>query len=231
MKKGAGDYLRAQSGSVGRHIAEELLMLAAGWIPGVTGIAIRAPLWRLLIKGKGLFAADTGVIIKHTGTIEIGAGVFLDRRVYLHGGEKILRIGDGVRIMFGAEVNVYNHRGLDCSYIEIGANSVIGPGCVITGQGGVKIGKDVIIGPRALILPVDHNYDRAGINIRDQGINPSPISIEDNVWIGGGAIILGGVTVGSGSVIGAGSVVKEDVPPRCVAVGNPIKVVRRLDAE
>jgi len=80
-------------------------------------------------------------------------------------------------------------------------------------------------------LPVDHNYDRAGINIRDQGINPSPITVEDNVWIGGGAIILGGVTVGSGSVIGAGSVVNEDVPPRCVAVGNPIKVVRRLDAE
>lgn len=54
-----------------------------------------------------------------------------------------------------------------------------------------------------------------------------PITIEDNVWIGGGAILLPGVTIGKGSVVGAGSVVTRDVPQYCVAVGNPCRVIRR----
>ena len=56
-----------------------------------------------------------------------------------------------------------------------------------------------------------------------------PINVEDNVWIGGGAIILGGVTIGKNSVIGAGTVVTKDVPANSVVVGNPGRVVRTLD--
>ncbi|NED55599.1 sugar O-acetyltransferase, partial [Micromonospora aurantiaca] len=55
-----------------------------------------------------------------------------------------------------------------------------------------------------------------------------PIVIEDNVWLGGGAIVLPGVTIGTNSVIGAGAVVTKDVPPNVVAVGNPAKVIRHL---
>jgi len=231
MRGRAIDYYRAQSGSVLRNAAEEALMLLSGWVPGGVGIAARAALWRLLIRGEGFFASDTQVVIKHSGTIEIGKNVFLDRRVYLHGGEKSLKIGDGTRLMFGAQLNVYNYRDLDCSSIDIGSNCVIGPGCVITGQGGVTIGDDVIIGPRVLILPVDHNYERDDAPIREQGLRPLPILIENNVWIGGGATILGGATIRSGAVVGAGSVVKEDVPSRCVVAGNPAKVIRRLDDE
>lgn len=57
-----------------------------------------------------------------------------------------------------------------------------------------------------------------------------PVRIEDNVWIGGGAIILPGVTIGRGSTIGAGSVVTRSIPAGCVAVGNPCRVIRRLDS-
>ncbi len=204
-------------------------MLAAGWIPGGVGIGIRGPAWRALVGGKGLFAADTGVVIKHSGTVEIDGGVFLDRRVYLHGGKKFLKIGSGARIMHGAQVMVYNYRNLEESFIKIGSNCVVGPGCIITGQGGVNIGDDVIIGPRALILPVDHNYTGDDIPIREQGIRPLPINISDNVWIGGGAEILGGSDIGSGAVIGAGSVVKGSVPARSVVAGNPAKVIKYLD--
>ena len=55
-----------------------------------------------------------------------------------------------------------------------------------------------------------------------------PVTIGDNVWICTGALILPGVTIGEGSVIGAGSVVTKDIPPRCVAVGNPCRVIRKL---
>ena len=58
-----------------------------------------------------------------------------------------------------------------------------------------------------------------------------PITVEDNVWIGGGSIILAGVTIGKGSVIGAGSVVTKSIPENCLAVGNPCKVIRWLSPQ
>lgn len=58
-----------------------------------------------------------------------------------------------------------------------------------------------------------------------------PIEIKDNVWIGGGSIVLPGVTIGENSVIGAGSVVNRSIPANCVAVGNPCKVIRYFDAD
>jgi acetyltransferase-like isoleucine patch superfamily enzyme len=55
-----------------------------------------------------------------------------------------------------------------------------------------------------------------------------PVIIEDRVWIGSKVVILPGVRIGSRAVIGAGSIVTKDVPPRCVAAGNPARVIRRL---
>ena len=54
-----------------------------------------------------------------------------------------------------------------------------------------------------------------------------PVEIQDNVWIGGGVVILPGVTIGKNSVVGAGSVVTRSIPANCVAVGNPCRVIRR----
>lgn len=56
-----------------------------------------------------------------------------------------------------------------------------------------------------------------------------PVIIEDNVWIGDKAIILPNVTIGKGSIIGAGAVVTKDIPPYCIAVGNPAKVIRKIE--
>lgn len=63
---------------------------------------------------------------------------------------------------------------------------------------------------------------------RDKLEAARPITIGDNVWIGGGAVVLPGVTIGDNSVIGAGAVVTKDVPANVVAVGNPARVVRSL---
>lgn len=58
-----------------------------------------------------------------------------------------------------------------------------------------------------------------------------PVEIGDGCWIGGGVIILPGIKIRAGSVIGAGSVVTRDIPPNCVAVGNPCRVMRKINEE
>jgi acetyltransferase-like isoleucine patch superfamily enzyme len=79
-----------------------------------------------------------------------------------------------------------------------------------------------------MVLAVNHVFTDTTRPIMDQGITARGIRIEDNSWIGAGAIILDGVTVGRGSCIGAGAVVTHSVPPHSLAVGVPARVVRNL---
>jgi galactoside O-acetyltransferase len=126
-----------------------------------------------------------------------------------------------------AVLNVYNYRGLPKSGIEIGKGSVIGIGVVITGQGGVRIGEDVIIAPGVKILPVNHNYSEPGSVIKDQGINAKGIVINKGAWLGAGSIILDGVEVGENAVVAAGAVVTESVASGTVVAGNPAQVLKK----
>lgn len=91
----------------------------------------------------------------------------------------------------------------------------------------IRIGDDVQIGPHVQLLGPTHPLNP--VDRRRGWEGGLPITIEDNVWLGGGAIVLAGVTVGHDSVIGAGSVVTKDVPPFSVAVGSPARVVRTID--
>ena len=85
----------------------------------------------------------------------------------------------------------------------------------------VTIGKDVAIGRDVIIRSYDGHY------IEEEGYNVSePITIGNHVWIGQGAKILKGVTIGDGSIIGTGSIVTKDIPPKCLAVGVPARVIR-----
>jgi maltose O-acetyltransferase len=98
--------------------------------------------------------------------------------------------------------------------------------CVILDVVPVAIGDRVQIASAVQILAADHPLD---VETRASGLeNGQPIVIEDDAWIGGGAILCPGVTVGRGSVIGAGSVVTRDIPPDVVAVGSPCRVLREL---
>ena len=106
----------------------------------------------------------------------------------------------------------------------------------ITAYAAVDIGDRVQIGPGGIIVDTDgHPVDPAvrrrqveGLTYPLDSVEKRPIVIEDDVWIGFGVIVLKGVRIGRASVIGAGSVVTRDIPPFCVAAGNPARVVRRL---
>lgn len=73
--------------------------------------------------------------------------------------------------------------------------------------------------------PVDYRV-RNGISGPEFG---GKITIGDDCWIGGNVIILPGITIGRGTTIGAGSVVTKDIPEECVAVGNPCRVIKKID--
>lgn len=109
---------------------------------------------------------------------------------------------------------------------SIGAGTFINANCVILDVARVVIGEHCQIGPNVQILTPTHPLEPGP---RGEGWEAAePIAIGNNVWLGGGAIVLPGVTIGDDSVVGAGAVVTKDVPPRSVVVGNPARIIREL---
>lgn len=112
-----------------------------------------------------------------------------------------------------------------CDYgynISLGAKAFLNFNCIVLDVARVIIGSGTQIGPAVQILTADHPRDPA---LRARSLESGrPVTIGDNVWIGGGAIILPGITIGNDATIGAGSVVTRDVPDGATVVGNPARV-------
>jgi len=116
-----------------------------------------------------------------------------------------------------------------CDYgsnVYWGNNSLANYNLVILDTCQIYIGDNVFIGPDVKLFSATHPTDP---QTRLDGLEyGKPIRIGNNVWIGGGSIIVAGATIGDNSVIGAGSVVVKDIPANVVAVGNPCKVIKQL---
>ncbi|MDD2952956.1 MAG: sugar O-acetyltransferase [Parabacteroides sp.] len=115
--------------------------------------------------------------------------------------------------------------------IHIGRNVEINMNCVFLDCNTITIGDYSGIGPGVHIYTVFHSTDpqeRLPERSTFWKSLTAPVSIGRNVWIGGGSIILPGVTIGDEATIGAGSVVTKDIPARCIAVGNPCRVIKRI---
>ncbi|MCC8035706.1 MAG: sugar O-acetyltransferase, partial [Rikenellaceae bacterium] len=136
-----------------------------------------------------------------------GENVWIAAPFHVDYGENIY-IGDNV------EINM-NCVFLDCNRIEIGNNTGIGPAVQIYAVGHP-------------VDPLDRLTGNPAGDLAAWNSLTAPVTIGDNVWIGGGSIILPGVTIGDGTTIGAGSVVTRTIPAGCLAVGNPCKIIRRL---
>jgi len=224
-------YIARQAGTLPRYIGEQLAQAVAGWVPALPGIALRALLYRSILQMDGLAAIEDGVRIRFAANVRLGRGVYLDHGVYLHACPGGISIGPESLVMKNALLHVYNFRELPRAGISIGARSLVGEGCVLRGQGGISIGDDVYLGTLVQVLAVNHVFADTTRPISQQGITAQGISIADGAWVGSGAILLDGVRVGRNAVVGAGAVVTRDVPDYCVAVGNPARVVRDLQAE
>ncbi|WP_336029923.1 sugar O-acetyltransferase [Geodermatophilus sp. FMUSA9-8] len=111
--------------------------------------------------------------------------------------------------------------------IRVGARCFANFGLVALDVAAITIGDDVQIGPNVQLLTPTHPVEPGPR--REKWEAAEPITIGDNVWLGGGVVVLPGVTIGADTVVGAGSVVTRDLPAGVVAVGNPARVVRTLE--
>lgn len=119
---------------------------------------------------------------------------------------------------------------LHCDYgtqVETGTDCFFNFGTTFLDEAPIRFGNHVFVGPDCGFYTAIHplNAQRRNLGLE----RALPITVEDDVWIGGHVTVLPGVTIGRGSVVGAGSVVTRDVPPGVVAAGNPCRVIRAIE--
>ena len=133
------------------------------------------------------------------------------------------------KILGKAGKNIFIEQQFWCDYgfnIEVGDNFYANHGLVILDGAKVTFGDNVFIAPQCGFYTAGHPLD---YETRNTGFEYAlPITVGDNVWIGGMVSVMPGVKIGSGSVIGGGSVVVKDIPENVLAVGNPCRVIRKL---
>ncbi|MAT44700.1 MAG: transferase [Anaerolineaceae bacterium] len=222
-------YQQRQSHNLIHYVLEQFLFLFFGWVPTIVGIGIRGLFYRLILNMQGWAAIENNVRLRFAKYITLKNGVYLDQNSYLHACPNGINVGENTIVMYGAILHVYNFRNIPHSGIKIGKDCLIGEYSIIRGQGGVTLGDRVYTSPFSQIIAVNHVIADPEQPIIHQGITADGITIDDDVWIGSGAIITDGVHIGKGSVIAAGAVVTKDVPEHTVVAGVPAKVIRKIE--
>lgn len=133
-----------------------------------------------------------------------------------------------LKVKLGEDTTLLAPVYMDYGYkVTIGSRTFINHNAYFMDGGGITIGSNCFVGPNCGFYTATHPLIAKE---RNTGLEKAhPITIEDNVWIGGDVTILPGVTVGEGSVIGAKSLVNKDIPQGVIAVGNPIRILRKIN--
>ena len=165
----------------------------------------------------------------HPGVDVLGADCRIDPSV------SVMRFGQRADVLCLADaVSLYAHTRLvlgdvvadPCVGIRIGARTIVNVGAYLSGEGGLEIGEDVLIGPHAKLLSAGHAIDGGDVIIARNRITRAKITVEDGALIGAGAIVLGNITIGDGSSIGAGTIVTKDLPANSVVVGPQMRTIK-----
>jgi acetyltransferase-like isoleucine patch superfamily enzyme len=153
--------------------------------------------------GRGT-VIEKGVLIFHPENVRIGANVYVGHQTILKG----------------------YYRNL----LEIGDGTWIGPQAFIHSGGGVRIGRNVGVGPGVRVLTSAHRLDQVSRPILHSEIRFAPVVIEDGADIGAGAVLLPGVRIGRGAQVGAGAVVSDSVAAMDIVAGVPARRLRSRSA-
>jgi len=184
-------------------------------------------MWRRMVAGERYRGDDPELVV---GRARAGAMLLRFNRLTEGDGEErrailtelLGHLGEGAEVM----------PSLRCDYgtnISLGDGVFINFDAVLLDVAPIVIGAHSQLAPRVQLLTATHPIDP---DVRRTGWEwGEPITLGEDVWLGGGAIVLPGVTIGAGTVVGAGAVVTRDLPERVVAVGNPARVLRAVGPE
>ncbi|MFI9495938.1 MULTISPECIES: sugar O-acetyltransferase [Streptomyces] len=171
-----------------------------------------------------LYIADPEIADRHHQAVRLAAryqATYLEDPVAARPvlAELLGSLGEGAEVRPPLQVDLGDN-------ITIGARTFVNFNLTALDVAAITVGEDCQIGPNVQLLTPTHPLEPQPR--RDKLEAARPITLGDNVWLGGGVIVCPGVTIGDNSVIGAGSVVTRDVPANVVAVGNPARPIRTL---
>ena len=179
--------------------------------------------YMLISMGRWLLTVCYRLPLFQARCERVGKNLSIDGLPFVSGHVKI-EIGDNVWI--GGKVAILSGRMLDEPRLVIRDNAALGWNVMITVNREVIIEEHVLVSYDCRITDSDAHPQEADLRAAGQPARPEhirPVRICRNAWIGNGSHIMKGVTIGEGAIIGANSVVMTDVPPYCLAVGNPAR--------
>lgn len=170
-----------------------------------------------------------GALIRNRGFLSVGSQFIAEEWCEINAMSKRgVVFGNKVTVGAHALIRPSNYYGGAVGEgLVVGDNSNIGPFAYIGCSGFIRIGKNVMMGPRVGLYAENHVFDRTDIPMRDQGVSRKYVIIEDDCWLGANSVVLAGVTIGNGAIVSAGSVVTKDVPPMSIVGGVPARVLRQ----
>ena len=204
-------------------LKHELVVMLAQARVGAFGLVLRKWLYPRLLGSCGRNVVfGQNVVVRHPHKIHIGSNVVIDDNCLLDAkGEsnRGIRIGDGVFIGRNTILSCKN------GDIELADGANLGFNCEVFSASHVTIGRSVLMAAYSYVIGGDHDFSDPSKPVLAQTRTSAGVTIGEGVWMGAGAKILDGVTIGDHAVVGAGAVVRENIPPRAIAVGIPARVV------
>lgn len=172
------------------------------------------------------------IVITHPLIEQIGEGCRIDetvsiwRRGALNAADPLITIGNDIILFEHVRLVVSNKSESQLAGIHIGNGVNVNVGSFLSGEGGLFIEDEVLIGAHVRILTAGHSIDLGNESILRNDLTYAPVRIGRGAWLGAGCTVLQGRNIGRGAVVGAGSVVTRNVPPLAVVAGNPARIVR-----
>jgi acetyltransferase-like isoleucine patch superfamily enzyme len=184
-------------------------------------LGMRIRLLRVPGAGRDIHV-ERSALLSYPRRMRIDNGVRIGRNVALRansGVDPAIRLGAGCLLQDGAVLNASE------GHIEVGERTWVGPYVVIYGNGGVTLGRDVMIAAHSCLTSVGHGHADLSLPMMRQPIDVAPIVVEDDVWVGMNCTILPGVRIGRGAIVAAGALVRRDVAPFDIVGGVPARVI------
>jgi acetyltransferase-like isoleucine patch superfamily enzyme len=207
----------------GALLKHEIVTLAAQWVPGALGLALRKALYPALLGACGRDVVfGQNVVLRHPHKIRIGDNVVVDDNCLLDAkGESNRGIAIGSGVFLGRNTILSCKNGdID---VEDGAN--IGFNCELFSASHVRVGRDALLAAYCYLIGGDHDFSDPEAPVLAQARTSAGVTVGAGAWLGAGVKVLDGASVGDRAIVGAAAVVRSEIPASAIAVGVPARII------